>query len=157
MMDDHSWQPLRRGRWFEEFHAGERFRSAGRTITDADLVLFSGLVGAQNPQFLDEEYARASPFGGRIAPGPLTLALGLVAAEPLLTGTLLALLGVDRVRYQAPVRPGDTVYAEIEVAEVRPSSQPGRGIVRLASTLRNQRGEAVLTFEHTLLVRARAG
>lgn len=148
-------QPVRFGRWFEQFSVGDRFRTDGRTITDADIVLFAGLIGANNPQFLDDEYAAASAFGGRIAPGPLALSIGLASTEPLVTGTLLALLGVDGVRYHGPVRPGDTIHNEITVAEVRETSRPDRGAVRLENRMVNQRGETVLTFQHTLLIKKR--
>ncbi|MCS6801973.1 MAG: MaoC/PaaZ C-terminal domain-containing protein [Chloroflexota bacterium] len=154
-MDHPAAQPVRFGRWFDQFAVGERFRTDGRTITEADIVLFAGLIGANNPQFLDEEYAAASPFGGRIAPGPLALSIGLASTEPLVTGTLLALLGVESVRYHGPVRPGDTIHNEVTITETRETSRADRGVIRLDNRIVNQRGETVLTFQHTLLVRKR--
>ena len=154
-MNDRPAQPVRFGRWFEEFSVGDHFRTDGRTITEADIVLFAGLIGANNPQFLDEEYASASAFGSRIAPGPLVLSLGLASTEPLITGTLLALLGVDEVRFQGPVRPGDTIRNQVTVAETRSTRRPDRGTVRFENRIVNQRGETVLTFQHALLIKKR--
>ncbi|MFN8534398.1 MAG: MaoC/PaaZ C-terminal domain-containing protein [Dehalococcoidia bacterium] len=148
-------QPVMIGRYFEEFTTGARFRGGGRTITEASVVIFTGLIGANNPQFLDDEYARASQFGSRVAPGPLVLSVGLAGTEPLITGTMLALLGVDNVRYRAPVRLGDTIHNEIEVAETKLTSRPDRGAVRFWNRIINQEGVTVLTFEHTLLIRSR--
>lgn len=150
-------QPMRFGKFFEEFVVGDRYRADGRTVTDADIVLFAGLIGANSPQFLNEEYGRTSALGSRVAPGPLVLSLALAASEPLLAGTLIALVAVDNVRYHAVVRPGDTVTGETEIASTRISRNPGRGVVQFRDRLVNQRGETVLTCDHTLLIRTREG
>jgi acyl dehydratase len=152
-LSEEGFLPVRTGRLYHEFEAGMRFRSEGRTVTEADIILFAGLIGANSPQFLNEEFARGSSLGGRVAPGPLGLSLALAQTEPLLAGTLIALLGVDGVRYHSPIRPGDTVWNEFEVASVRPSAKGDRGIVQFRDRLVNQRGEAVLSCEHTLLLR----
>ncbi len=152
-METHDTLPVRQGRTYEQFVPGMRFRSDGRTIGEGDISLFCGIIGAQSPQFLDQEYGRGTAFGGRVAPGPMGLSIGLASTEPLLAGTLIALLGVDNVRYHSPIHPGDTIHNEIEVVESRPSSRPGRGIIHLRNTIMNQRGERVLSFEHTLMIR----
>ncbi|MCS7002905.1 MAG: MaoC/PaaZ C-terminal domain-containing protein [Dehalococcoidia bacterium] len=154
-MSDPPIQPIRRGRYFDEFTPGARFRSEGRTITEADIVMFATLIGGLASQFLDEEYAKTTPLGGRVAPGPLALSYAMAAIEPLLTGTLIGLLGVDTVRYHAPVRPGDTIRNEVEVISARPTSTPGRGVVSFKNEVKNQRDETVLTFETTVLLHGR--
>ena len=54
--------------YYEDFHVGSKQTTFGRTVTDADIVIFAGMTGASNPLFLDEEYAKKSTFGRRIAP-----------------------------------------------------------------------------------------
>ncbi len=88
-----------------------------KTITDADIVLFAGVTGDTNPVHLDEEYAAATPFQGRIAHGMLTA--GLISA---VLGTKLpgpgAIYMSQTLRFRAPVRIGDTVVARAEVTDI---------------------------------------
>ena len=70
-----------RGLTYDQFNLGDVFVSPGRTVTEADVVAFAGLSGDFNPLHTDEEFAKATPFSGRIAHGMLILsyAVGLVA------------------------------------------------------------------------------
>jgi 3-hydroxybutyryl-CoA dehydratase len=118
-----------------------------RTVTETDVVLFAGITGDTNPVHLDEEAARRSRFGGRIAHGILTA--GLISA---VLGTRLpgpgAIYMEQTLRFLRPVRIGDTVTARVEVIE----RDPGKRRVRLATTCSNQNGEPVLEGEATVLV-----
>ena len=151
-----AYQP--RGRHFEDFKVGEVIETSARTINPADVTLFAGLSGDYNPLHTDEEFAKTTPFGARIAHGILTLAIsnGQQNLSGWFEGTALALLGLDRVRFTAPVRFGDTVHTELTVREARPASKPGRGVVGFDAVVRNQRGEVVLTYEISVLLRRRA-
>lgn len=140
------------GKYFEQFTVGEQYTAAGRTVTETDVVIFSTLIGALSPLFLDEEYAKKTIYGTRIAPGELPLSMAMAMTEPLVHGTVIGLLGVNNVRFIAPVKPGDTITNYIEVVGKRESSKPGRGIIMLKDTVRNQRGEVVLEFEHQVMV-----
>ncbi|MBI2322647.1 MAG: MaoC family dehydratase [Chloroflexi bacterium] len=144
-------------RCFEDFEIGQTYAVGGRTVTETDIVLLASLIGANAPLFLNEEYAKQTPFGTRIAPGELTLSFAMAATEPLVHGGLVGLLGIDKVRFRAPVKAGDTITNHVQVIARRPSARGGRGIVTLANSVRNQRGEEVATFEHTVLLRARGG
>jgi len=150
-----AYQP--RGRCFEEFTVGQTFETMGRTINPADVSQFAGLSGDFNPLHTDEEVARATPFGGRVAHGLLTLAIssGQQNLLGLFEGTTLALLGLDRVRFTAPVRFGDTIHTELTVKETKESSRPDRGVVTFDTVVKNQRGEAVLQYELALLLMRR--
>ena len=118
-----------------------------RTITEADLVIYGGLTGDQNPVHMDAEYAAKTPFRGRIAHGLLTA--GLVSA---ILGTQLPGLGTvylsQSLRFLAPVRIGDTITAEVAVTAVRAEKR----IVTLRTSCRNQHGETVLAGEAVVLV-----
>ncbi len=147
-----------RGRYWEEFKVGQTFETARRTVEAGDVSRFAGLSGDFNPLHVDAEFARQTPFGERVAHGMLTLSIstGQQNQLGLFEGTTLAFLGMDRVRFTAPVKLGDTVHTELTVREVRETSRPDRGVVVMDVVVRNQRGEAVATYEASLLVRRRS-
>ncbi len=142
------------GRLFDEFKMGQRFETPGRTITEADIGTFAGLTGDYNPVHTDEVFAAETEFGGRIAHGPMGigLAFGLASRLDLIDGTVIALLGVAW-DFKAPVRPGDTVKAQIEVTGTRAVKHPDRGLLELAFILLDQRGTIVQTGSARLLMR----
>lgn len=88
-----------------------------KTITEADIVLFAGVSGDNNAVHLNEEFAAASPFGGRIAHGFLTASVISAAVANRLPGPGTVYLG-QQLRFKAPVRPGDTVHATVTVESV---------------------------------------
>ncbi len=143
------------GKYFEALTPGLRIKHrAGRTITEADNVLFSALTMNTQPLHLDEHFAAGTQFGRRIVNGLFTLglAVGLTVSE-LTEGTIIANLGYDHVRHPQPVFHGDTLYMETEVIEARESaSRPNAGVVRFKHTGRNQDGAVVIEFERTTLV-----
>ena len=146
-----------RGRHFEEFTAGEAFTTAARTVTEGAVDAFAGLSGDFNPLHTDEEMARQSAMKGRIAHGMLVLAVATGEANQLgiFEGTTLALLGMDKIRWTAPVRLGDTIHTVLTVREARASSKPDRGVVTMEVAVRNQRGETVCQAEWTTLMARR--
>lgn len=142
------------GRVFDEFSTGQRFVTPGRTITEADLVAFAGLTGDYNPVHTDEDFARGSDFGTRIAHGPMGIgiAFGLAARLDLIDGTVVALLGVTW-DFRAPVAPGDTIRAIIDVTETRPTRHADRGLVAWAISIVNGRDVVCQTGTARLLMR----
>ena len=145
------------GRLFHEFEPGQHFETPGRTITEADIGAFAGLTGDYNPVHTDEVFAAATEFGSRVAHGPMGigLAFGLAARLDLIDGTVVALLGLAW-DFTAPMRPGDTVRALIDVVETRPTKREDRGIIRLRIEIVNQRRETLQTGEARLLMRRMA-
>jgi acyl dehydratase len=143
-----------RGRSWDEFSEGESFITAARTVTEGAVDLFAGLSADFNPLHTDEESAQKSPMKGRIAHGMLVLSMatGLANQLGLFEGTTLALLGMDRIRWTAPVRLGDTIHAELRVKERKESSKPDRWVLVTEVTVKNQRGEPVMTAEWTTLM-----
>jgi acyl dehydratase len=142
------------GRLFQDFTRGQRFETPGRTITDADIAAFAGLTGDYNPVHTDAVFAAATDFAGRIAHGPMGIgmAFGLASRLDLLDGTVVALLGVTW-DFTAPVRPGDTIRARIEVIETRDVKRADRGLLGLRFDLVNQDGVTVQTGTARLLMR----
>lgn len=146
-----------KGITFEGFHAGDRFLTDRRTITEHDVMQFVTLVGLTEPLFLDLEYIRnQSLFGERIAPGSLTfgMAEGLTVQTGIIHGTGLAFVGLDRMRLFGPVKVGDTIQVEIEVLETKAVPSRGGGIVRYRQWVKNQRGETVMDYDVNRLIRS---
>ncbi len=145
------------GLYWEEWEVGRTFKSAARTVTEADLVIYSGLSGDYNPLHTDEEYCKTTDFGTRIAHGPLiyAIAAGLIFQMHLYDDTLIAFLGFDNLRFTKPVKPGDTIHARLEVTERRETSRPDRGVMKRQLQVVNQRGEVVLDAIQAFLVKRR--
>lgn len=127
---------------YEDLFVGMRFRSPGRTITDADLVGFAGLTGDFSELHTSDVYARSSQFGRRVAHGMLGLAYahGLMWARTgELRETAIAFLGISDWRFVAPIFIGDTIFVNYEIAELRDSrSKPDQAIATFDVQLVNQ-------------------
>ena len=124
--------------------------SFSKTLTDADIVLFSGVSGDTNPVHLDEEYAKGTMFKGRISHGMLSA--GFISA---VLGTKLpgpgSIYVSQALRFKAPVRPGETVTARVTVMEIIP--EKCRAILQTQCLVE---GKVVIDGEATVMVPARA-
>ncbi len=126
-------EPERRlGYRYADLHVGMKFRSPGRTITDADLVGFAGLTGDFSELHTSDVYAKNSQFGRRVAHGMLGLAYahGLMWARTgELRETAIAFLGITDWKFLGPIYVGDTIFVNYEIAELRDSrSKPTQAI-----------------------------
>ena len=146
-----------RGRYWDDFTVGEVLATGRRTVDGGDVSRFAGLTGDFNPLHTDAVFAKETPFGERVAHGILTLAVsnGQQNLSGWFEGTALALLGLDKVRFTAPVKFGDTLHTEMTVKQARESSKPDRGVVTFDVTVKNQRAEVVCTYETSVLMRRR--
>jgi acyl dehydratase len=143
--------------FFEDFALGDRFESPGVTVTESMIIEFA-LAYDPQPFHLDSEAAAASHFGGLIASGIHTLALGFRAFLQLglFSACGMGSPGLDELRWPRPVRPGDTLRSEVTIVEARPSAtKSDRGMLVLAFRIRNQRDEEVLTMRVMQLTRRR--
>lgn len=144
-----------RGLWYEGFEPGVRYlHRPGRTVTDADNVLFTTLTMNPQPLHLDAAWAATQPFGKVLVNSMWTLStmVGLSVSQ-LTLGTLVANLGFGDVAFPHPLFVGDTLYAESTLVKKRlSSSRPGQGVVELAHTGRNQDGDVVASARRTMLV-----
>lgn len=133
------------GMYWEEWEINAEFESSGRTVTEADIVMFAGLSGDYNPLHIDAEFCKKTQFGERIAHGPLVYAIaaGLLFQLHLYDDTLIAFLGFDSLKFTKPVKAGDTVHARIKVLEKRETSRSDRGVMKRQLQVLNQRGEVV--------------
>ncbi len=146
------------GRYIEDIAIGDTWRSQGRTITDSDLVQFTGLSWDTNPAHTDEEYCKTTPFGRRIAHGALTLsyATGLLARSGWFDETALAFLSIERWAFKGPVFIGDTIRLKATTVDARVSKSKGdRGPWTGQLVVSNQRDEVVQEGLFTIMMRAR--
>jgi 3-hydroxybutyryl-CoA dehydratase len=143
--------------YYDDVEVGDRFVSRSRTVTETDLVQFSGLSGDYAALHTDEEFARQGPFGARIAHGCLTLSLAtglefsLFGNDPL---RILAFYGMDRVRFVKPVFVGDTIHVEGEVIALE-EKDATRGVVTIREDIKNQHGDTVALLDKRTLHKKR--
>jgi acyl dehydratase len=147
------------GRFLEDFVVGDVYRHAhGRTITQTDNTWFTLLTNNNHDIHFNADYASRTEFGRLLVVSTLTLAVVTGLSVSDVSRNAVANLGWDDVKLTAPVFIGDTLYAESEVLEVRPSrSRPGQGLVRVRTRGYNQHGETIMTFERSVLVHGREG
>ena len=145
------------GRYFEDFHVGDVYEHRpGKTVTEADNHLFTLLTLNTHPLHFDAEYARGSEFKQNLVVSTYTLSFLIGMSVTDCSQKAIANLGMDEVKFTAPVFAGDTLYAESEVLAKRESqSRPGQGIVTIRTLGRNQRGETVCSFTRNMLIPAR--
>jgi acyl dehydratase len=145
------------GRYLEEFTVGDVYEHRpGKTVLEYDNHLFTLLTLNTHPLHFDSEYGKATEFGRNLVVSPYTLALLIGMSVSDCSQKTIANLGMDEVRFTAPVFAGDTLYAESEVLEKRASrSRPGQGVVTIRTTGRNQRDEVVCTFRRSMLIPSR--
>ena len=144
-----------RGLYFEEFESGVRYlHRPGRTVTEADNVLFTTLTMNTQALHLDAAWAQTQPFGQRLVNSMFTLSTMVGSSVAQLTqGTIVGNLGFTEVAFPHPLFHGDTLYTSTEVVEKRLSaSRPGQGIVTLKHTGTNQDGVIVGVATRTVLV-----
>jgi len=133
------------GRYFDEFSVGQEFTTPARTITNADIINFSGVTGDFNPVHTDDEFAKAGPFGERIAHGPMLVGMtfGLLSRINLFDGTIIALRNIAW-SFNGPVRIGDTVHVVATVKQCKAgTTHVDRGFAEFELDILNQNDECV--------------
>lgn len=146
-----------RGLYFEEFELGQKITTPARTITETDIVNFAALSGDYNALHTDEEFARQTPYGKRIAHGMLgiSVATGLAAREGFIEGTALAFRELSW-KFTSPVFIGDTIYMVAEVIELKSMPRLGGGLVVLKASMFNQDEKMIQKGEWRVLMKSKA-
>jgi acyl dehydratase len=145
------------GRYFEDFTIGDVYEHRpGKTVLESDNHLFTLLTLNTHPLHFDAEYGKATEFGRNLVVSTYTLALLIGMSVSDCSQKAIANLGMDEVRFTAPVFAGDTLYGESEVLAKRESqSRPGQGIVTIRTLGRNQTGTVVASFRRDMLIPGR--
>ena len=155
MAFDPSQHRLAAQRWFEDFRLGERFLLPSRTMTEALFLAFQAASGDNHPIHYDVEFCRARGMPHMLAHGYQVLiqtAAGAGMFPFMVEDSLLGFLDQSS-RFLAPVYVGDTLYGALEVAEIAPNRSTG--VIGLASTVHNQKGELVLDGKQRYLIKKR--
>ncbi|MBL8376536.1 MAG: MaoC family dehydratase N-terminal domain-containing protein [Burkholderiales bacterium] len=136
---------LGQGYFYEDLAVGDTLSTNARTITEADLVAFCNLTWFTEELFTNLHDRQATAIAGRVVPGALvfTFAEGLIM--PAIQHTGLAFLDAG-MSIKGPTFVGDTIRVEVEITEMRPTSKPGRGLIRTVNRVRNQHGNVVQEY-----------
>ena len=147
-----------RGRYFEEFEVGDTVVSAGRTITETDIVNFAGVAGDYTQIHTNAEFARQGMFGQRVAHGLLALAMasGLLAQLGFVQGTVLAFRDLTW-KFSLPIFIGDTIHTTATVAELKAMQRLGGGAVTFDVQVINQKDKVVQRGKWVLLIASQPG
>jgi len=150
-------QPKPRGLYFEEFQPAQKIITAGRTVTEADVVNFAGLSGDYNQMHVDEAYSQKTTFGKRVAHGLLVVSIvsGLAVQTGVMEGTVMAFREINEWKFARPVFFGDTVHAVLEVREKKELRRIGGGSVTIDLDVINQNDEVVMKGVWVVLIAAR--
>lgn len=148
---------IRPALFYEDFEPGQTATSAGRTVTEADIVAFAGLTGDWNAIHTNAVYAAQHPVGQRVAHGllGLSIASGLAVRMGFLEDSLLAFREIDQWKFSLPILIGDTVHVKLTITQTRPTPRLNGGIVTLAVELLNQNGRIAQHGTWNVLIKNR--
>jgi acyl dehydratase len=129
--------------YFEDIQLGDEYVSPGRTVTEADIVIFAGLSGDYNVLHTDAEHMKASLFGERIAHGLLGLSIQQGLLDRVVPGQAVGPLASVKWKFKGPIKIGDTIHVEARVSAKKDGERPEAGVVTVERRVVNQRGEVV--------------
>jgi len=144
------------GKYFEDFTVGEESTTAGRTVTETDIVNFAGITGDWNEIHTNRELAERGPFKQRIAHGALvfSIATGLSVRTGQTADTVIAFYGLDRLRFVKPTFIGDTIRVNQKV-DGKSERDEHSGIVTMLNEVINQRDQVVVSYTAKVLLKRR--
>ena len=144
-------------KFFDDFEPGDEAMTAGRTITETDIVNFAGITGDWNEIHTNKEAAERGPFKQRIAHGALifSIATGLSVRLGQTADSIIAFYGLDRLRFVKPTMIGDTIRVRQKVQE-KSERDASSGIVTILNEVINQRDEVVVSYTAKVLLKRRA-
>lgn len=143
------------GRYYEEFKIGEMIEhKLSKTIFESDNNFFSLLTMNHHPVHINEDYAKKQQHSRILVVGTLVFSLAVGLTVPDISGKAIANLDYENIKHVNPVFIGDTIYAETEVLDKRPSkSKNDRGIIYVQTNVYNQNQQKVLIFRRHVLVK----
>ena len=144
------------GPFWDDLSVGDRFRTAGRTLTETDLVNFVNLSWLTEELFTNTEDRKSMAIEGRVVPAALVYAFAEGLLMPMIQGTGLAFLNAT-LDVKGPTFVGDTIHVECRVSEVRETSKGNRGLVRTENQVINQKGGTVLAYNPLRMMKGRKG
>jgi 3-hydroxybutyryl-CoA dehydratase len=141
--------------YYEDLNIGDEHLSTGRTVTETDVISFAGLSGDFNNMHIDEEFAKKTVFGTRVAHGlcVLSIASGLWFTMPRLA--TVAFMGLEDWRFSGAVKFGDTIRITRKLAEKKEHKRPNMGFLTFEVNVHNQTEEVVQKGKWVILVQRR--
>ena len=139
-------------RYFDDFVVGERIPTYSRTVTEGEIAQFCSFVGYHVPLFIDEEYAKKTIYGGRIAPSSLIMSISTGMTESLFRNNMGGLIAVERGRFYVPLRARDTIRTDVIIKDKNDSKRDDRGIVTFHDEVFNQRDEKIFEIDKIGLI-----
>jgi acyl dehydratase len=138
--------------FYEDLNVGDEHQSTARTVTETDVVSFAGLSGDFNNMHIDEEFAKNTVFGTRVAHGlcVLSIASGLWFTMPRLA--TVAFMGLEDWRFSGAVKFGDTIHVTRKLVEKREHKRPTVGFYIFEVNIHNQSAEVVQKGKWVILV-----
>jgi acyl dehydratase len=138
--------------YYEDLNIGDEHLSTGRTVTETDVISFAGLSGDFNNMHIDEEFAKKTVFGTRVAHGlcVLSIASGLWFTMPRLA--TVAFMGLEDWRFSGAVKFGDTIRITRKLAEKKEHKRPNMGFLTFEVNVHNQNEEIVQKGKWVILV-----
>ncbi|NHM32477.1 MaoC family dehydratase [Neobacillus terrae] len=141
------------GRVYEDFNVGDVIMHwPGRTITEADDMMFSLLALNQHPLHIDAHYASKTQFKQNLVNGTLVFSIAVGMTVNDISGAAIAMLEYENIKHLKPTFHGDTLYGRTRILDKRETSKDDRGIVYVETTISNQREEDVMSYRRKLLV-----
>lgn len=145
--------------YLEDFQEGQVFKSSGRTITEADLTIFSMVSGDWNPIHADAEYAKGTRHGQRLVHGVMIIAIAVGKLHELgiFEDSAIAMVDLKEWKFLAPVFVGDTLHLALSIVSATPGKSGRSGSLVRRFQILNQHGAVIQDGLSTLLVKTRAG
>jgi acyl dehydratase len=141
------------GRVYEDFNVEDViYHWPGRTITEADDMLFSLLALNQHPLHIDAHYASKTQFKQNLVNGTLVFSIAVGMTVNDISGAAIAMLEYENIKHLKPTFHGDTLYGRTKILDKWETSKKDRGIVYVETTISNQRDEDVMSYKRKLLV-----
>ena len=142
--------------YFEEFDVGVRYATTSRLVTMEDHLAFCKLVRYEVPLFLDDEAGAKTNFAGMICPSHLIMSFTTAMTGALFSKSILGLLAIERAKFIAPVRPGDTLRTEVEIIDKRLTSDGQKGVVTFRDHVYNQFEKLVFQNDKIALIKCKS-
>ena len=144
--------------YYEDFEVGQTFQSSGRTITEADLTIFSMVSGDWNPIHADAEYASGTRFGQRLVHGTLGIAVatGMLHEIGIFHKSVVAMLSLKTWAFKKPIFIGDTLKLTLDILSKTPGESQRVGAIDRRMCLINQHGDIVQEGTSDVLVLKRS-
>ena len=132
---------------YDQYVIGEVFETYGRTITEADIVMFTCFAGLKLPLFINEDFCKKhTPFKTRIAPGFMTASIAAGMMEDILGPYTIAALTLDKFKFTKPVIAGNTIRSKITVENKKATSDGQRGVLTVRVNILNENDDLTLEF-----------